>query len=71
MLHLARALHLSAWLYFSAAVALSYLTYLDVNPLKWGETYEVRVLEYLPFYALLLASAVALWRVRRVTAATA
>jgi hypothetical protein len=62
---LPRALLVSAWLYFSAAVALSYLTYLDANPLKWGETYEVRVLEYLPLYALLIASGVALRRGRR------
>lgn len=68
---LPRALHVSAWLYFSAAVALSYLTYLDASPLKWGETYEVRALEYLPLYALLIASGVALWRGRRAAAATA
>ena len=67
----ARVLHLSGWLYFSAAVALSYLTYLDANPLKWGETYEVRTVEYLPLYALFIVSGVALWRGRRTAASTA
>ena len=64
-LHLARALHVAAWIYFSAAVALSYLTYVDPDPLRWGETYEVRTLEYLPLYALLIASGVVLWQGRR------
>ena len=63
-----RTLHIAAWIYFSAAVALSYLTYVDPNPLKWGESYEVRALEYLPLYALLAASALALWRTRRAAA---
>ncbi|MGH8630253.1 MAG: hypothetical protein ACREU7_05745 [Burkholderiales bacterium] len=46
----------AAWLYFSAAVTLSYLTYLD--PLNLRETYEVRAIEYLPLYAGLLAAGV-------------
>jgi len=43
------------WLYFSFAVALSYLTY--VNPTAFHEYAVVRWLEYLPFYALLLWAA--------------
>ena len=63
-----RWLHLAAWLYFSAAVALSYLTYSAPDPAQWGETYDVRTIEYLPLYALLLiALMVWLWlrRLRR------
>jgi 4-amino-4-deoxy-L-arabinose transferase-like glycosyltransferase len=39
------------WIYFSIAVTLSYLTYLDPNNLR--ETTWVRLVEYIPFYALL------------------
>ncbi len=52
---------LSPFLYFSASVALSYLTYLD--PLNLRETESVRRGEYLPLYALLIASAI--WRAAR------
>jgi hypothetical protein len=44
-----------AWLYFSASVALSYLTYLD--PANLREYDSVRLLEYTPLYLLLLWSA--------------
>jgi alpha-1,6-mannosyltransferase len=43
------------WLYFSAAVALSYLTYLD--PANLREHDWVRLVEYVPLYLLLLWSA--------------
>ncbi|MGD8623833.1 MAG: hypothetical protein PVJ34_04805, partial [Anaerolineae bacterium] len=47
-------------LYFSGAVALSYLTYLDpANPREYD---TVRLLEYLPTYLLLIWAA---WRNRR------
>lgn len=46
--------YLSPWLYFSASVALSYLTYLDSLNLR--ETDFVRQWEYFPLYALLLLS---------------
>ncbi len=65
-------LQIVAWLYFSAAVALSYLTYLD--PLNLRETYAVRAIEYLPLYALLIAAAVVSWAkrsARRSAASTA
>lgn len=41
--------------YFSLAAALSYLTYLD--PQNWREYELVRLVEYLPLYALLLWAA--------------
>jgi Ca2+/Na+ antiporter len=44
-----------ALLYFSASVALSYLTYLD--PANLREHDSVRLLEYVPLYLLLLWSA--------------
>jgi hypothetical protein len=40
-----------AWLYFSIAVAFSYLTYLDPQNLR--EFAQVRWLEYLPLLGLL------------------
>ena len=40
-----------AWIYFSIAVALSYLTYLDPDNLR--ETTWVRLVEYIPLYGLL------------------
>jgi alpha-1,6-mannosyltransferase len=43
------------WLYFGAAVSLSYLTYLD--PANLREYDWVRLSEYLPLYALLIWSA--------------
>lgn len=46
------------WLYFSMAVPLSYLTYLDPNNLR--EYSWVRLVEYIPVYGLLLWAA---WRV--------
>jgi alpha-1,6-mannosyltransferase len=49
-------LRLSPWIYFSAAVALSYLTYLD--PANLRETDFTRRWEYYPLLILLLASAV-------------
>ena len=42
------------WLYFAAAVSLSYLTYLDPANLREYDT--VRLLEYVPLYLLLLWS---------------
>jgi hypothetical protein len=39
------------WVYFSCAVAFSYLTYLD--PQKPREFFAVRLIEYLPFYLML------------------
>jgi len=58
----AARLHGAAWLYFSAAVSLSYLTYVHPDPARWGETYEVRAIEYVPLYAVVL---VALWMWRQ------
>jgi hypothetical protein len=43
------------WLYFSAAVSLSYLTYLD--PANLREYGAVRLLEYVPLYLLLVWAA--------------
>jgi hypothetical protein len=43
------------WLYFSAAVSLSYLTYLD--PANLREYDLVRLVEYVPLYLLLVWSA--------------
>jgi len=43
------------WLYFSAAVSLSYLTYLD--PANLREYDLVRLVEYVPLYLLLIWSA--------------
>jgi hypothetical protein len=43
------------WIYFSCAVAFSYLTYID--PEDFREFYAVRRLEYLPFYLLLVWAA--------------
>jgi hypothetical protein len=43
------------WLYFSAAVALSYLTYLD--PANLREYDLVRLVEYVPLYLLLVWAA--------------
>lgn len=40
------------WVYFSMVVTLSYLTYLDPNNLR--EIYWVRIVEYIPFYGLIL-----------------
>ena len=40
------------WLYLSCAVAVSYVTYLDLDNLH--EFYWVRLVEYLPCYALLI-----------------
>ncbi len=40
------------WIYFSIAVALSYLTYLDPDNLR--ETTWVRLVEYIPMYGLLV-----------------
>ncbi len=40
------------WIYFSIAVAFSYLTYYD--PVNLREYSQVRLLEYIPTYALLL-----------------
>jgi alpha-1,6-mannosyltransferase len=49
------------WLYFSIAVAFSYLTYLDPQNLR--EFAWVRNVEYLPFYGLLAwAALVGLWQ---------
>ncbi len=42
------------WLYFALAVAFSYLTYLDVENLR--EYDSARLLEYVPFYLLLIWS---------------
>jgi hypothetical protein len=42
------------WLYFSAVVSLSYLTYLD--PANPRESELVRLVEYIPLYALLIWS---------------
>lgn len=42
------------WLYFAAAVAFSYLTYLDVENLR--EYDSARLLEYIPVYLLLIWS---------------
>jgi len=39
------------WIYFSIAVTLSYLTYIDPSNLR--ETTWVRLVEYIPFYGLL------------------
>lgn len=50
------------WIYLSVAVSLSYLTYLD--PANLREYDWVRILEYLPFYALLIWSA---WSTRKST----
>ena len=48
-----------AWIYLSIAAAFSYLAYLDPeNPL---EREWVRLLEYLPFYGLLIWAAVKTW----------
>lgn len=47
-----RWLHLAPWLYLSAAIALSYLTYLD--PLNFQELAWVRAVEWWPTWALLL-----------------
>lgn len=49
-------LRIAPWLYFSAAVALSYLTYLD--PANLRETDFTRCWEYFPLLVLLLSSAV-------------
>jgi hypothetical protein len=49
-------LKITPWLYYSASVALSYLTYLDPSNLR--ETEFTRRAEYLPLLFLLLASAV-------------
>jgi alpha-1,6-mannosyltransferase len=46
--------HLLPWLYLAAAVSLSYLTYLDPANLREYDT--VRLLEYIPFYLLLIWS---------------
>jgi hypothetical protein len=43
------------WLYFSAAVPLSYLTYLDLDNLREYEW--VRLIEYVPLYLLLIRCA--------------
>jgi len=43
------------WLYLAAAVALSYLTYLD--PVKRPDYGLVRVIEYVPVYLLLIWAA--------------
>jgi alpha-1,6-mannosyltransferase len=43
------------WLYYSCAVAVSYLTYIDPQNLR--EFYLVRRIEYLPFYLLLVWAA--------------
>ena len=40
------------WIYFSLAVTLSYLTYLNPNDLR--EYYQVRLVEYIPLYILLV-----------------
>lgn len=40
------------WIYFSLAVSLSYLTYLNPDDLR--EYYQVRLVEYLPLYILLV-----------------
>jgi hypothetical protein len=47
------------WLYFALAVAFSYLTYLDVENLR--EYDAARLLEYVPFYLLLIWS---IWTTR-------
>ena len=43
------------WVYFSIAVALSYLTYIDPNNLR--EFAQVRLIEYIPLYLLLIWAA--------------
>jgi len=43
------------WVYFSCAVALSYSTYVDLHNLR--EYYQIRQLEYIPFYLLLIWAA--------------
>ncbi len=45
---------LAPWLYFSAALSLSYLTY--ENPLAFGERDWIRRVEWLPMLALLIAA---------------
>ena len=50
------------WIYLSVVVSLSYLTYLD--PANLREYDWVRMVEYLPFYALLIWSA---WSTRKST----
>ena len=50
------------WLYLSAAIALSYLTYAD--PSGYRELEWVRSLEWLPLFALLLVLAWFAWRSR-------
>jgi alpha-1,6-mannosyltransferase len=47
------------WLYLAAAVAFSYLTYLDIDHLR--EYDSARLLEYVPFYLMLIWS---LWTTR-------
>ena len=43
------------WLYFSCAVSISYLSYIDPN--NYREFYFVRWVEYIPFYFLLIWAA--------------
>jgi hypothetical protein len=58
-------LYMAPWLYLSAAVVLSYLTYLD--PLNHGEIEWVRKVEWYPTFTLLvLAGATHIFRDRYV-----
>jgi hypothetical protein len=46
------------WLYFSGAVFLSYYTYTlpEISPGFWPEQLWVKVVEYVPFFYLLIRS---------------